>query len=274
MFHHIIDTVTRQLSDVGLPSFVQHLRRTHAPPASKLVFTSLMGVTTTNGVSHHLVLCQKKVSRNVFSWPIEVLNHLVFTFSGVTLNCVACKSRKTCLSLLWWIRGQQLPSLIQSGNTCAPNNNRVGLTSPFVCHLVFAASWCLEVLLVTSPARFGTRHCSPCRKMWESGTWHCMSACGHRYDVAVHPILPRELRNGEFVLGASDHTRCVQRDRHERGDPGRDRKPLIMFVTLNVPVMNVAIRGKSAYRRSRSRRTACLSGTWQTRPGPHDTEHA
>ena len=60
MFHHIIGTGTRQLHDVGLRSFAQHLRRTHALSASNLVFTSLMGVTTTNGVSHHLVLCQKK----------------------------------------------------------------------------------------------------------------------------------------------------------------------------------------------------------------------
>ena len=60
MFRHIIDTVKRQLHDVGLRSFVQHLRRTHAHSASYVVFTSLTAVTTTNGVSHHLVLCQKK----------------------------------------------------------------------------------------------------------------------------------------------------------------------------------------------------------------------
>ena len=134
MFHHIVGTVTRQLHDVGLRSFVQHLRRTHAPPVSNLVFTSLMGVTTTNGVSHHLVLCLKKKCHDMFlADPIEVLNHLVFAFTGVTLNCIACKSRKACLSLLWWIRGQQLPNTFTGSPNILATTGHV--PRPMSCNL-------------------------------------------------------------------------------------------------------------------------------------------
>ena len=48
---HPVGTVTRQLHYVELRSF----------PASNLVFNSLIGVTTTNGVSHHSCLSKNHV---------------------------------------------------------------------------------------------------------------------------------------------------------------------------------------------------------------------
>ena len=218
MCHHIIDTVKRQLHDVGLRSFVQHLCRIRAPSAfkSRVHFTDGCHDDQQSFAPSHAL--PEKVSQ-------YVLNHLVFTLTGVTLNCVACKSRKACLSLLWWIRGQQLPSkftdspniLATTGTHATPDvvqpvhrtTTRLGLTStPFVCHLVFASGWCLEVLLVASPARFGTRHCLPMPQ--KGGIWHVALHEFLRVIVTmlrlteprrlknVHPTLPRELTNGEL----------------------------------------------------------------------------
>ena len=86
----------------------------------------------------------------------------------------------------------------------------------------------------------------------------------------MHPILPRELRNGELFLVPLTTVDTFNATAMSVAIQAEIASKHLMFVTFNVPVMNVAIQDKSAYRRSRSRRTACLSGTWQTRLGAHD----
>ena len=91
---------------------------------------------------------------------------------------------------------------------------------------MYASSWAVEVLLVTSPERFGTRH----KGNLARGIARVFA--GHRYDLAhdrthkiknVHPILPRELRNSELFS-----------------------VPLITLDTFNATAMSLAIQAKVA----------------------------
>ena len=114
----------------------------YMPHASIFVFTSLIGVTSSNTVSHHLVFASTNATSNT-----EIVTIYVFTSAGVTIFCHCC--------------GQQLPARQEWPNF---NNDFC-----FLSHRVRLMSASRNVFDDVPSARCVTRDCPPCRTMWETG---------------------------------------------------------------------------------------------------------
>ena len=154
------------------------------------MFTSRVGVTTTHGVSHHLLVAAKRRHKVFLATPINEIENITCSVQLVSRcqDVIACKSTGACLSAL----EEQPSSKINSSNTLTAAK----LVPPDVVQLVQRTTritGCVAPSLVDvgvsrhtnvrtyawrlPQTRFKTSRvrlddlviCPPCRKMRETG---------------------------------------------------------------------------------------------------------